>query len=534
VLHVVVADKNGDIRRRGRPNLRAIRTYHLGGRLDLKTGELGRSRDPLTWFVSEDQEKILFTRKPAAQLVEGSEGSGKTTVLAQWHYVQWMRHLGEKREGLQTAPTNLRLGLVKREITKLWRPEWFRYVNRKDFVGYELVDGCSLRMVSTHKKSADGGSPIQGFNSSWAGRDETQDQTKAHEDIEARGRESRDGVYPQLGTATVKDSPDYRDLKSLMLSQGEWALQKLLVCRSLDGSTTNFEMCTPFVSRAFVESKLRTMTEREFRRRFFAEDQPPELLLYSTWNRAVNLRPIPFGARKITSIVLSRKTNDRRDALLIGHDPGVAKSGSVWLDAYELPPRAAAQYGLPAGEVLWWVRGELFTLNASHEEHATAAMKKTREQFGCNIRPDAERAHVRCQPLGMAEDKPDLEVFATWKRIGFHIRAAQYSKDGKAMSHIKKETRIGVVKALLRNAAGASRLFVECDDHGQPVAPGLVAALETMQRDDRGRAEHEEKDVKHDKSDLPAALGYGIYVFEKELALALRSDIKAQMGSAAV
>lgn len=444
-----------------------------------------------------------------------------------WHYVQWMRHLGEKREGLQTAPTNLRLGLVKREITKLWRQEWFRYVNRKDFVGYELVDGCSLRMVSTHKKSADGGSPVQGFNSSWAGRDETQDQTKAHEDIESRGRESRDGVYPQLGTATVKDSPDYRDLKALMLSSGEWAHQKLLVCKSLDGSLDNIEMCTPFVSRAFVESKKRTMTEREFRRRFFAEDQPPELLLYSTWNRAVNLRPIPFGARKITSIVLSRKTGDRSHALLIGHDPGAAKAGTVWLEAYQLQnSRLAAEWGVLPDDVLWWVRGELFTLHATTEEHAVEAMGITRKQFGCNIRPDAEKAHVRCQPLGAAEDKPDLSVFATWKRIGFDIKAAQYNKAGLGIGQIKKESRIGVIKTLLRSASKVSRLYVEADDKGQPVAPLLVAALETMQRDEKGKAETEEKDVRHDKSDLPAALGYALYPFEKELAQAIRQDTR--------
>lgn len=527
---MVVADKAGTIKRRGKPNLRSIRTYHLGGLYDTKTGQLRRSKNPLTWYVSEAQEKILFTRSPAAQLVEGSEGSGKTTVLAKWHYVQWMRHLGEKREGLQTAPTNLRLGLVKREITKLWRPEWYRYVNRKDFVGYELVDGCAIRMVSTHKKSADGGSPVQGFNSSWAGRDETQDQTKAHEDIESRGRESKDGVYPQLGTATVKDSSEYRDLKALMLSSNEWALQKLLVCRSLDGTLDNIEMCTPFVSRAFVESKKRTMTEREFRRRFFAEDLPPEFQLYSTWNRAINLRPIPLGARKITSVVLKRKTNDPRDAMLMGHDPGTAKAGSVWLDAYELPPKIAAQCGLATNEVLWWVRGELFTLHESSEEHAVKAMEITKSKFGCNVRQDGERAHVRCQPLGHAEDRPDLSVFATWKRVGFQIRAAQYSSKGEGVGQIKKESRIGVVNTLFRNAAKVSRLFIECDDKGQPVAPQLVRAIETMQRDDKGRPEHEEKNIKHDKSDLPAALGYALWPFEKELALALRADIRRELG----
>jgi hypothetical protein len=51
-----------------------------------------------------------------------------------------------------------------------------------------------------------------------------------------------------------------------------------------------------------------------------------------------------------------------------------------------------------------------------------------------------------------------------------------------------------------------------------------------MERDEKGRAEHEEKHVRHDKSDLPAALGYGLHPFEKESATALRSDIQRGLG----
>ncbi len=74
------------------------------------------------------------------------------------------------------------------------------------------------------------------------------------------------------------------------------------------------------------------------------------------------------------------------------------------------------------------------------------------------------------------------------------------------------------------------RMFLECDDRGVPATPLLLAALETMERDHLGRPERDEKNVKHDKSDLPAALGYLLYPFEKELALGLRSDIKKHLG----
>src|SRR5690606_8695660 len=129
----------------------------------------------------------------------------------------------------------------------------------------------------------------------------------------------------------------------------------------------------------------------------------------------------------------SRKTGDRRDALLIGHDPGQAKAGSVWLDAYELPPAVAKQHGFLSNEVLWFARAELFTLHATTEQHATQAMEITRSRFGCNVRPDAERAHVRGQPIGQAEDKPDLSVQAVWRRIGFNFKFAQYTAKGQGI-----------------------------------------------------------------------------------------------------
>src|SRR5690606_32254794 len=152
----------------------------------------------------------------------------------------------------------------------------------------------------------------------------------------------------------AKDDPQWRTLRDSLVAGNQWALIPLSVVTS------------PFVAANFLEIKRASgVTDREFRRRWLAEDLPPESRLYHTWDRKENLRPIPLGARKITSIVLSRKTGDRRDALLMGHDPGAAKAATVWLAAYEIPTRK--------GEVLWWVRGELFTLHATTEQHAMQA-----------------------------------------------------------------------------------------------------------------------------------------------------------------
>lgn len=511
-LHVVRADPDGQVLVDGGRPMCKLREYHFGGIVDTKQDPpriVDISEKPQVWLCSEDQEKIILhpDEAPVGELALGGMGAGKTTAGVIWTYLRWLENLGQRCEGGITAPTETRLSLVLNELFRMWPQSWWRYNSENKIV--TLCDGTRIRAVSTHRQSASQGSRLQGFNWSWWLGDELQDQISEFVDIQARLRSAKNGRAKRLGTATAKDAPDWRTLKDGLLQSGLWSQCLLLGPNS------------PFIHPDHWEAMKRMTTERDYRRLVLAEDLPPESRLYNTFDRRENLRPIPLGARKITSIVLSRKTGERRDALLVGHDPGAAKAGSVWLDAYEVPTRR--------GEVLWWVRGELFTLHATTEQHAMQAMEKTRKQFGANVRDDAERAHVRCQPLGQAEDKPDLSVFAVWRRVGFDIRAAQYSKQGQGVGQIKKESRIGVINTLFCDALGRRRLFIECDDLQRPVAPLLVEALETMERDEKGRAEHEEKNVKHDKSDLPAALGYALWPFEKELAVVLRGDIKKDL-----
>lgn len=483
--------------------------YRWGGVVDTKATRpniVGPSRDPRVWLASEQQAALILhpDSAPAGELVIGAEGGGKTTTLVMWHHKRWVENLGEYREGGQTAPVINRLGLVKDEFLKLWRPSWGRYVERETFKGYELCDGSRIRFQHTHRQSAAQGSPIQGFNWSWAGRDEFQDQIDVHPDIESRLRAAKSPK--QIATATAKDDPEWRTLRDSLIAGGQWALSKLLVGDS------------PFVRASFLEEKRASaITEREFRRRYLAEDLPPESRVYFNWDRKRNIRPTP-AARKITSVVLSRKTGDARHALLIGHDPGTAKAATIFLDAYDV-----------RGEVHWWVRAELFTLHKSSEQHAREVLEITQKRFGVNVRRDMEIAHVRAQPVGQADDKPDLDVYRIWGRVGFHIKAAQYKKDGTGTGQIKKDSRIEMVNRLLGDGINPTRLFIDIDEHGRPVAPRLVEAFETMERDHKGRAEHEAKNEK-DPTDAPCALGYALWPWEKESAVTLRADIRKGIG----
>jgi hypothetical protein len=511
-LHVVRADPSGTVLIEGARPMVILRTYNFGGIVDTKAnppcildGAEGLSEKPQVWFCSEDQEPIILhaDSAPVGKMALGGMGAGKTTAGVIWLYLRWLENLGSRNEGGITAPTETRLSLVMNELFRMWPSPWWRYNAESKIL--TLCDGFRWRGVSTHRQSASQGSRLQAFN--WVAllADELQDSIQEFIHMMARLRSKKDGRAKRLATVTAKDDPQFRTLQQEIADSGIWQLHTLLGPNS------------PFINPEHWENMKRMMTVRDFRRLVMAEDLPSESRLYSTFNRKVNVRPIPLNARKITSIVLKRKTGDPRDALAMGHDPGAAKAGTVWADAYELPTRK--------GEVLWWVRHELFTLHATTEQHATQAMKITRDRFGCNVRPDAERAHVRSQPLGAAEDKPDLSVFAIWNRIGFNIKAAQYSKTGQGVGQIKKDSRISVVNTLFEK----ERLFLECDDRGTCATPLLLSAIETMERDHLGRAEHEEKNVKHDKSDLPAALGYLLWPFEKELALVLRAGIRSEL-----
>ncbi len=529
-LKTVVADDEGEELIEGKPRIRVVRSKTYGGILDRKRGEIvGPTRNPVTWYCSQDQERVILHSddEPLGQLVRSSEGGGKSTAIAQWLYFRWLELLAEDREIGVACPTEKRIDLVQVEVFKLWPKHWYRYrVAQKLMI---LADKTRIRFVSTTQTSAKGGAPIQGYNFSAAAQDELQDQVDAFDDVGSRGRSApfRDGrhCYKQIASCTAKEDPHFRGLCKRILSANDkhgnplWVERKMLITDS------------PFVSKDFLEQKRATTHEREFRRRFLAEDLPPESRLYFNFSAKESIRPIPLGARKITSIVLRAKTGNPRHALLAGHDPGTAKSATIFLDAYEVPQ--VEKIVQPDGRVtlrrymqgpVWWVRAEIFGKHQTTEQSGLAIVARAK-MFGCNVRDDGELVHVRAQPFGQAEDKPDLNLYRIFKRVGLDVKAAQYRADGTGTGPIKKDVRIDMLNRMFCDTNGLRWLFIECNDKGEPVAPKLVESLETAERDEHGRAETERKDA-HDKSDCPAALGYALWPFEKESSVGLRADIK--------
>ena len=260
------------------------------------------------------------------------------------------------------------------------------------------------------------------------------------------------------------------------------------------------------------ERMQRNMTTREWQRRGLALDVGPERMLYHTWDRARNLRPVPdLGAVDVTQQVLSHLGKNM--GCLIGHDPGSIYDVSIILKAYLLPK---------AKRHTWWVVDEVTTKGTTTEQHALELRTRLQEHHDMCVpirrKPD-QFDHIRpfalihCDPYGENDSKPDRSVYLQFRKLGFAIKSAAY-KNGKVARVIPREARIEMVCRLLCNAAGETYLNVACDRQNQPVAPRLVASLEMSERDEMGRPETQKKDER-DQSHWPVSLGYALYKLER-------------------
>lgn len=515
IMHVVQHDLDGTELIPSAPPMRILRTHRRGGQVNTITKVphlCGPSRRPVVWYCSEDQEPLILHPDdvPLGILAYGSEGAGKSYLIAMWHMFRIFEHLGERREGGVVAPTAPRLKFVRDAMISLYPSHWYHHYSSLDLMVF--ADGSRLQHVGAFKKSDQVGSPLQGFNWSWASGDEMQDMVERHADFKARGRSAKHARFKQLRTATAKDDHAWRTLRT-----------QLLANTSLWFKTTLLGPRSPFVYLDHWDQMKLELSPREFRRRVLTEDLGPERQLYYTWDRKENLRPYPrVGPKDVTAIIIRTKTGQDNRSMLGGHDPGKLHDVTVLLKAFDIQ-----------GTVYWWVVGEVTTDQTTTEEHTVELIKVLRRDWGCEVptlQRHIDKIHIRCDPYSRtSENRPDKDVFRIMDRMGLDVKSAQYSAKGTGAGTIKREARIEMVCSLICNAAGVRRLFVDCDDRGRPVAPRLVEAFETMERDEFGDAETERKG-RRDLSHWPAALGYGLWPFEKESARVLKDNIRRRLG----
>ncbi len=517
VLRTVVADPAGTELLDGKPKLRVIRERRFGGIIDTKSNPpciIGPSSAPVVWHASEEQAAAILHDDPdqLGQLIYGSEGAGKTRLLAMWHYRRWIEAIGEGREGGQTAPTLTRLAMVRQEMLDIFPRTWFSYSTSLSL--FTMCDGTRIQLVSTYRQSKAQGSPIQGFNWSWCGRDEAQDQIDVHEDIESRGRAAKDGRYRQLATATAKDDPHWRTLRDMLVASGVWLRRELSIFRS------------PFVTAKFLSSKSGSMSKREFARRYGdpttgrIDDLPPELAVYQSWSRSTNLIVIPdIGWTDVTEREL--RGSGPNNAMLVGHDPGTTIDVSLFLRAYIKAGQESHYY---AGKIrpFWVVLGELNTEHSTTEHHISKLLVKVRgEPWMLNLlanngaaNPHARQILVRADPAGNTDQRTDKSVYTQFSNAGIRIKPAAYNSTNDGHGRVPREPGIELVNTLFCADSGERRLFIAANPNGAPAAPRLVEAIESSERDTDGKAETQRKG-KGDVSHWPAALRYALWAIER-------------------
>lgn len=498
-----------------------VRTHHLGGTVQIdRNGAryIGASASPRAWACSEDQEKLILhdDDRPPWTLIQGSEGAGKTVCLAMWTICRVLENVGRNVLGAITAPSGPRLEKVKAEIEKLWDPAWYRWSERKG--RYEFHAGPRVLMQHAVQRSAAAGSPIQGDSWEWCGSDELQDHFEREADIMSRGRGARGGRFKRLCTSTAKRSTLWMTFRTGCQASQDWSFVRMLGPES------------PFVDDEHWRRYRRSanITEAEWRRRVMAEDVGPERQVYYNWARTfangkpANLRAVPPGAVDITADIMRPWAGDRSIGMLVGHDPGKRQHVSVFLKAYRLRDQRDP---MPR----WFVVDEVTSPTCTIEKHARDVLDRLRKEWGCHAldrftgKPDPESptALVRIDPHTRSGDEhPGQDVYTIWRRIGFHALPAAYRAGTSQPATIKRLSRIDMVNALLSSVAEVGevrRLFVAVDDRGNPTAPMLLRAFESMQANESGVAESDRKDA-DDLSHWPAAVGYALWQVESPRA----------------
>lgn len=523
-LHVVARDPNGTALIPGnRQRVRVVRAHHLGGMLDTRATPprlIGPSQAPLTWFCSEDQEPVILHRVDEPHgvgrlglLVYGSEGSGKSTAIAMWLYCRWLEVIGQGREGGAVAPTKRRLKMVRDEMFKLFPSSWYAFKRAAELV--VLADGTRIQWVSTKKQSTAGGSPLQGFNWSFAAEDELQDiDDEMHDDIGQRLRAAAGGRGKRIGSCTAKQTSAFRNRRDAMMRSGEWERHTMLIARS------------PFIDPTFITRRATELDPREFDRRFNAIDLPPQHATYGSWargepgtNKPSNLWRIPDDGSwmDVTTVELMRF--GPMFELLGGHDPGTLFDVTLLLKAYAPNGRA---YHPAVHRPRWVIVDEVTTENTTTEQHIAKLLPRLHEKWRAQLRDrnnqvSGARVLVNADPYGNTDSKTDIGTYNVFKNHGFVIRPAAYSTTGDPTrpGRVPLDESIAVVNTLLCNAAQERRLFVAIGDDGLPVAKRLVQTLEEDERDPHsGKADTRPKN-RSDISHWSAALRYAVWPIER-------------------
>lgn len=429
-------------------------------------------------FVTSTDKGII------REMLLGAPGAGKTFALGAIG-ARWTAERCNSTYGAVGATNDRRMILWKRLLAIFMPWGWVEdVVDRTKEI--RLWNGVVWQVLAGTPPSQRSGSPIQGRDWSRAIVDEHQSISKeSHQEIDARGRRAGKAYRVASSATNQTHLPEFRVDLERFKTQANHRIHRVAGKEN------------PFVDPEFYENLRSRYSARDYEAIIEGKDVPPEAMVYHQFSYTHNVRPrFAHGVditRKLTKKVLGKAYD-----FIAAQDFGVIVNATEILKAYECPE---------TGEALWWVIDEIVSIRELTSTHA----RKVRGRYPSDGLIMIADPHVNSKDV----DKSD---YAQVRNEGIEIIRA---RDGK----IPIEARVSMMNALLRDADGRSRLFIDVDSHGDARAPKLVQAFLTETREENGRTEGR-KDLANDWSHYPCAVGYGLFRFEKLRARA-HDSIKA-------
>lgn len=417
-------------------------------------------------------------------LALGSPGAGKTmgaVALA-------LRLACERPNstGGLIGPTNDRRKILWDSFLEICPPAWVEDVSvtRKEI---RLVNGNVIQVLAAKSPSQQFGSPLQGRSFDWCVVDESQNVTdESHTEIATRGRRAG-SAYRIIETATNQQIPSFR----VRLAEFKQNPQYRRI------NFTGYQ--NPWVEPEWWQKMRGEMSERDFREKILAEDVPPERLVYPRFNLSKHVARRGFvpgwfsdierkrlGELKDVTEHLTYERFNKASRYVIAQDFGVLINAAEVLKCYQAR----------TGDRFWWAVDEI-TSGGGTDLHAY----KLRNYY------DPEECVVIADPHfnSKESDKSDYNIM---REMGWDVYPATHGR-------ISVKHRVAMFNALLEDAEGKTRFFIDCDEHGAHRCPRLVQSLISSQMNELGEAEKDKKNGASDPSHWPSAVQFGLFHWER-------------------
>jgi hypothetical protein len=419
-------------------------------------------------------------------LAIGPPGGGKTMAAV----VRICRCLAEwpHQTGGVMAPVRDSAEIVLDKLLDTIGPlGWIKGNPRRDrILQVTCVNDARVIFRGAQKATKSRGATNQGHDWAWAVNDEQQDQSdEALRETLFRGR--RAGTKYRMYSTLTNQA---RAAVQQRIANSKQNPAHRVIAFSAKSNTA--------IEGAWWEVHKSELSPEDYRRFILNEDVPYEGLIYPRFTQAL-VRPVPPGMRDVTTEVIAAKfpylTDGEVKRLGAGQDWGTKAQATEFVRCLE------DQHGHRS----WWVRGEVVSSGGvGTDRHAQQVIR----WLGANgYTPGQVLIQADPHIYKDASDGADKSDYDTFRKAGLTTRKA-------SSQQINRRNRFAMINALLEDANGVHRLFIERLPSGLPAAPRLVESFTTYSYGANGEPEQFNKDAR-DVSHSTDALGYWLWAFER-------------------